>query len=248
MIRVASYNIHRGIGGDGQYRPSRIAAVIDELEADVVALQEVDWHTHPEDARPQHVYFSLASGMTAIEGPNLRDHRGHYGNVLLTRLPVVEVRRIDLSVPGFEPRGAIVARLDAGADLLEVVATHLGRRARERREQVRRLLAALSGSGGGEDASVLTGDFNDWLPFSRSLARILASFGPWRSPRTFPAHRPLFPLDRIFVRPRRRLARLAVHASALARVASDHLPITATIAPPDESGGESGDPGGERRP
>src|SRR3990172_7776992 len=99
-LTLASYNVHRCIGRDRRHDPDRVAAVIRQLDADVVALQEVDARYHVEDGVDQIVYLAAATGYAAVPGPVKRNHRGHYGNGLLIRHELLGVRRIDLSVPG----------------------------------------------------------------------------------------------------------------------------------------------------
>lgn len=221
---VATYNVHRCIGRDGRSDPGRTLAVLRELDADVIALQELQWQ--PADARHLLQQFALGLGYTALAGPTLLRETGHYGNAILTRLAVRETEALDLSVPGREPRGALEALLDAPGGPLRLVATHLGLRPYERRAQMRRLLARLRGS---TSASVLLGDLNEWFLWGRPLRWLRARFGRTPAPATYPAQRPLFALDRIWVEPRRLLHELRPHASPLARVASDHLPLRAVL-------------------
>jgi endonuclease/exonuclease/phosphatase family metal-dependent hydrolase len=227
-LTVVTYNTHRCIGSDGVQDPDRIAAVLREIDADVVALQEVD-HLHggaPEANQATHVAGRL--GLRPISGPTVLREDGHYGNAVLTRLPVLAVRRHDLSVPGREPRGALDVTLACGPGRLRVVATHFGLRAPERKAQARRVLEEIVGPGGGaeeHDATILLGDFNVWHVFARSAAWLAAHFGHTPRPRTYPARFPLFRIDRIWVRPAAVLLSAHAHRSPLARLASDHLPV-----------------------
>ena len=232
-LTVASYNIHRCYGRDGRHDPDRIAAVIRELDADVVALQEVESMPRSEAGAEQagldqFEYLAVATGFGVVAAPTLMNHRAQYGNVLLTRHPVVDVRRVDLSVPGREPRGAIDVDVAVGTRRVRVIATHFGLRVRERRDQVRRLLAAV---GDDRDAAlVVLGDFNEWIPGVGVLQALHARLGHGTAIRTFPARRPLLALDRIWVQPAAALLDVHVHASDRARAASDHLPICARLA------------------
>jgi endonuclease/exonuclease/phosphatase family metal-dependent hydrolase len=150
-----------------------------------------------------------------------------FGNALLTRHPIVEVHRIDLSMELREPRGALAATIDAGGTPLHVLATHLGLRIHERRFQVRQILDYLDSV---RDRSVVVlGDFNDWLP-GRSAAHVLdRRMGRPPRPATFPVAWPLVALDRIWVHPSAALRRVSVHATPIARLASDHFPVVAEI-------------------
>jgi endonuclease/exonuclease/phosphatase family metal-dependent hydrolase len=225
-LRIATYNIHRCIGRDGTESPERVAAVLREIGADVVALQEV---AH-RPGSPDNVLAVLAESIDAeaIDGTTLHDNRGNYGNALLTRVAPESVRRWDISVPLREPRGALDVVLAANDSTVRVVTTHLGLRAAERRGQIRRLLSLLEA--GSTDVTVLMGDFNEWYWWGRPLRWLNRTFGAMPSPATFPSHRPFLALDRMWVRPRQKLISLSPHRSALARTASDHLPLVAVLA------------------
>jgi endonuclease/exonuclease/phosphatase family metal-dependent hydrolase len=220
---VATYNIHRGIGGDGRRDPARTSAVIRGLAAGVVALQEVD--SRDDGGRMQMDYLAGVTGYTAIPGPTLHEAGGQYGNVLLSAHPVAAVRAIDLTVPGLEPRGAIDADIALPDHMLRVVATHLGLRAGERRRQVAHLLEVLGGDP--REPTVLLGDFNEWLPWARSLRHLRTAFTEAGTPASFRAGFPLLALDRIFARPRGCLSRTRAVRASPARTASDHLPLLA---------------------
>ncbi|MEJ2325586.1 MAG: endonuclease/exonuclease/phosphatase family protein [Chromatiaceae bacterium] len=230
-LTAVTYNIHQAVGGDRRRDPRRILGVIGTLDADLVALQEVDAAPGPGTASLQMKALAGAGGYTAIAGPTIERHNCSYGNVLLTRLPVVSVFRIDLSRPGREPRGAIEARLRLpGGKRLRCIATHLGLSPRERRHQFAVLLSALAEDWG--VPSLLMGDFNQWLPFwggSRNLDRLFGR-APWR--RTFPALVPLLPIDRIWIYPPDLLMDIRPLSTPLTRLASDHLPLVARLRYP----------------
>lgn len=223
---LASYNIHRCVGGDGRFAPDRIVAVLRELDADIIALQEVESNARTGFDMLKHL--AAAMGMTAIAGPTLTRRHAHYGNAVLTRLEVVKQRSIDLSVRGREPRGAIEAVVDCGGRRLCVVATHLGLGPGERRQQVKRLLSLFQADLHGPAA--LVGDINEWYLWGRPLRWLHVYFKNTPAPLTFPARLPVFALDRVWLRPAAALRRLEVHRSPLARIASDHLPLKAHIA------------------
>ena len=230
-LRVATYNIHRGYGRDRRQDLDRVAAVLREMEADLLALQEVDSDPDPdpreEDLLDQLAHLAEATGFHAVTGPTLRRRGLAYGNLLLSRHAVGEVTHLDLCVAGCEPRGAIDACLSVQGMDVRMVVTHLGLRPRERREQIARLLSRVTPRG--EHLLVVAGDMNEWLPFSPSLRPLRRVLGPGTLHATFPARFPLLSLDKIFVSPARAMRCSWVHRSTAAARASDHLPVIAEI-------------------
>jgi phospholipase D1/2 len=225
-IRLATWNIHGAIGRDGRHDVRRILDVLHEIDADVVALQEVA-SLGLEEGLLQAVREDL--GMHVVTGRTLTRRNADYGNALLSRHRVAHSASIDLTVGRHEPRNAIDARIACSQCDLRVVATHLGLRPSERRLQVKRLLEALEP--GPLGACVVMGDLNEWYLWGRPLRWLHAKFAAIRTPATFPARRPMLKLDRIWAHPTSALVELRAHTSALARLASDHLPLVATYAP-----------------
>lgn len=224
QLRFASYNIHLGIGRDGRFAPERIAAVLAEIDADIVCLQEVSMG-HPGFDMLR--FLARKSGLTAIAGPTLTTTHGDYGNAILTRYAPLELQRWDLSVPHREPRGAICMQVKVGGLRWRAIATHLGLRPGERRKQIRRLLSLMQHAG--SIPTVLMGDVNEWFLWGRPLRWLHRHFQRTPAPATFPSGWPLLALDRIWVEPYAALRTVVPHRSALAEVASDHLPLVATV-------------------
>jgi endonuclease/exonuclease/phosphatase family metal-dependent hydrolase len=224
-VRVASYNTHGGIGTDGHFVPRRIAEVLKEIDADVIALQEIESRATGFDMLE---YLKQETGFEGVWGPTFLRRGADYGNGLLTRFEVVSVKRIDLSVEGREPRGAIDVEMRCGENDLRVLATHLGLRPSERREQMQRLLRVLESDR--PLPTVLMGDINEWWLWGRPLRWMHRHFEKTPAPRTFPSWGPVFSLDRIWCKPRPLLERLWAHRSPTARIASDHLPVAAQLS------------------
>lgn len=224
MLRVASWNIHMAIGQDGQRNLERTAQVIGAMDPDLIGLQEVDNRIdeHGNDLEA----LGRLTGLECVSGPTMHRSDGDYGNALLTRLPVMDIERHEISVTGREPRGLLVVHLECAGAPLQVAVTHLGLRPGERRFQVRKLVDCLAAYD--RTPLILMGDFNEWLFWGRPLRWLRAHFGPTRSPATFPAGWPLLRLDHILSDPRQRLLSLEVFQSPLARQASDHLPLVAS--------------------
>lgn len=201
--------------------------MIAELRADIIGLQEVDWH---DERHWQVEYLAELPGYEAVAGSNIRDHRGEYGNLLLTRGGIEDIRRIDLTISWREPRGAIDADLNCAGKRLRVLVTHFGLGMHERWRQAARLHRALAERPG--VATILLGDLNDWSPGSptvRPLLRMCRSLG---YAATYPSVWPVFALDRILVRGLPAASGFRAHTSPLARKASDHLPVIADIHVP----------------
>jgi len=226
-LRIATYNIHDAVGADQGFAPERIAAVLAELRADIVALQEVGFHPTGVDVL---AFLRDATGYASVLGPTRLRHAGDYGNALLTRYAIKDTTRIDLTFKRREARGALDVVIDCDGASLRVIATHLGLRPAERRAQIQQLLRVLEAQT--PFPTVLLGDLNEWFLWGRPLRWLHAHFEKTPATATFPARSPIFALDRIWVEPRSMLRRLWVHSSALARSASDHLPLLAEIAVP----------------
>lgn len=232
QITLATYNIHAGIGTDGEFDADRIVRVLQEMNADVVALQEIEHHS--VEGIDMLDYLAEKTGFYAIAGPTLLRQSRDYGNALLTRLPVLALNRIDLSLSGREPRGAIDVVLDWNGQRLQVVVTHLGLNPWERREQVQQLLEVFDTHSA--DVSLLMGDLNEWFLWGRVLRWLHAHFESTPHFATFPSRWPLFALDRLWVKPRTMLDSMGVHNTPLARIASDHLPLKVTLKTARHSG------------
>lgn len=224
----ASYNVHKCVGVDRKFDPARVGAVIAEIGADVLAVQEADRRFGDRAGLLDLAAIERDAGLIRV--PVVNDHAGHgwHGNVLFVREALLrDLHQVVL--PGLEPRGALVADLDLAQGPVRVVGAHLGLLRQSRRMQIERLLAHAAEST--DHPTVLMGDLNEWRRGRRSaLHGFSPSFGPvGHGAPSFPSYFPVLALDRILARPGRILGRVEAHDTPLARRASDHLPIKARV-------------------
>jgi endonuclease/exonuclease/phosphatase family metal-dependent hydrolase len=226
-LRVATYNIHACVGTDGRHDPDRVASVVAELDADIVALQEFTYPASVAIESRMPVTLTMLDRYECVLGPTRRTVTECFGNALFTRHPVVDVQRVDLSMESRESRGALAASLEIRGTVVHVLAAHLGLRVHERRFQVRQILEYLESVR--HTLVVVLGDFNDWLP-GRSVVHVLDDrLGRPPRPASFPVCWPIVALDRIWVSPIRALRGIFTHTTPAARLASDHFPVVADI-------------------
>lgn len=224
-IPVASYNVHQCVGLDRLKQPGRIAQILGELSCPIIGLQEVSFKLNGRVDSCQLRYFEDATKMGFVQGPTRVVEDSCYGNVLLTAFPIVSSRLIDITVAGREPRGAIEAVLRIHGANVRVIVTHLGLSAAERRLQIRKLLDRVKD----DLPSMILGDLNEWIPLSSTMRWMTRQFGKTVAPRTFPSVLPVLPLDRIWSS-HGRITAMSAFSTRLTRIASDHLPIRATLS------------------
>jgi endonuclease/exonuclease/phosphatase family metal-dependent hydrolase len=225
QLTFASYNIHKAVGLDGRRDPDRILAVLHELSADVVALQEVDRRfgqresVLPRAALEEHGWHPAPCRMRAAS-------IGWHGNAILVKrgIEIAGAEAIDL--PRLEPRGAVCADLLVEGKPLHVVGMHLDLSGIRRMHQIQAVQAHMKGR---KAPTVLLGDFNEWSQRGRCFAAFGNGWTVLAPGRSYPSRRPMAQLDRIVHSHGWRCEEVRVHHSALAAVASDHLPVTARL-------------------
>jgi endonuclease/exonuclease/phosphatase family metal-dependent hydrolase len=234
QFRVVTYNVHKCRGLDRRVRPARIVDVLREINADIIALQEVVCIEGRTPEENQAHFIATALGLDYRLGETRRHKGGAYGNVILSRLPIISTRSYDLSQPGREERGCIRADLEVHKSLtLHFYNIHLGTAYLERRRQARQLLDGdMLKNPGSTGMRIVLGDFNEWTRglttklLSRHFESVDARLHLGRS-RTYPGIMPFLHLDHVYFDTTLKLKGAALHRSRTALIASDHLPIIA---------------------
>jgi endonuclease/exonuclease/phosphatase family metal-dependent hydrolase len=230
-MRLLTYNIHKGIGGlDRRYRLDRIIDVLTRENADFVCLQEVDRNTRRSGFDQQPAILAEALGSVAHLDQFVHPHRGGgYGNLLLSRWPMINTEQVSLRIGRRKRRGALMASFQTPSGPIFVANAHLGLSERERHWQIERLLTNQSLVETLHLPTLLAFDSNDWRnslatgPFQRHGFKQVTS--PSSQFRTFPAYLPMAALDKVFARGDVEIESAHVVKTRLARTASDHLPV-----------------------
>lgn len=244
MFRIATYNVHKCVGLDRRVHPSRIAGVLRETDADIIALQEVLGDEGEGDGEANHLRrIADELGFEFCAGVN-RSIRGvGYGNAVLSRFPLRAQCNHDITRAGLEPRGCleveIIVTSDGRSLPLRVFNVHLGTSFMERRYQAKRLLGGIieKPSKFTDAPRIVLGDFNEW---TRGLAsRMFNAEFECAEPRehiarsvlmrgrTYPGVMPFLHLDHIYYDAKLKLRGLKLLRNARSLVASDHLPLIA---------------------
>lgn len=231
QLKVASYNIRKAVGLDWRRRPGRVLDVVNELGADVLALQEVDRRFGSRISALDPELIEKETDYRAIKFSHREQSLGYHGNVILARKAVRVIDARPMVLPHLEPRGAAVADLEFGGKAIRVVGMHLGLTKKWRQlqtETIVRELRALEAN----MPTILMGDLNEPNLQSGVLRAFehghhIAACGP-----SFHASMPVFTLDRIIVTEDIVIGEAGVHRSDKSREASDHLPIWAQLALP----------------
>jgi endonuclease/exonuclease/phosphatase family metal-dependent hydrolase len=233
-FRIATYNTHKCRGMDGRIRPHRVAQVLSELGADVIALQEVVSLSGARREQNQAQYLADTVGFEFRIGETRKLRGATYGNVVLSRFPVKEVRAYDLTASRREPRGCIRCDLEiAPGKIVHLFNVHLGTGYLERRKQARLLMSReVLLSPHLKNPRLVIGDFNEWTHglVSRLLQQHFESVDiqlHLNRKRTYPGVLPIMHLDHMYFDRELALEEFLLHRSPMALMASDHLPLVA---------------------
>ena len=228
MLRLASYNIRKAVGTDRRRRPDRIIEVLNELGADIVALQEADRRFGEREAAiPPHLLDEHSDLKPVPLSP--RAHSlGWHGNAILVRKGMTVRHCAMLHLPSLEPRGAVMSEIEADGTCLRVVGMHLDLSGLWRRRQAHSILMEVE-QRRTHMPTVLMGDLNEWSVRGGCLRDFAAGHRFAECGRSFHAHNPIARLDRIMVSRDIRIRAAGTHKSPTSRTASDHLPVWAEI-------------------
>jgi endonuclease/exonuclease/phosphatase family metal-dependent hydrolase len=231
MIKIASYNIRKAVGTDRRRSPERIIEVLNEIGADVIALQEADRRFGQRHAVLPDWLLEAHSPYRRVPLAIQAGSMGWHGNAVLVREGVAVTGHDVLHLPCLEPRGAVSATISSGGVALRLFGMHLDLSGLWRRRQAAALLhhVNVANAHGPALPSVLLGDTNEWTQAGGCLRDFGRHFTIISCGRSFHARRPIASLDRIMFSAGLTLKDAGVHQSALTRRASDHLPVWAVL-------------------
>ena len=229
MIRVASYNMRKAIGTDRRRRPERTLEVLNELGADVVALQEADRRFGARTSAIPMAMIEAHSGYKPVAFQARDGSLGWHGNALLVRKDVEILRQELVHLPSLEPRGAVMADICLNGEELRVVGMHLDLSGLWRKRQANAILNHIR-TRERPMPTVLMGDLNEWSVRGGCLREFARQCRFAECGRSFHVRKPVARLDRIMVTDGLDIAGCGVHESAAARKASDHFPVWAELS------------------
>lgn len=228
IVTFASYNIHKAVGLDRRCDPLRILAVLREIDADVVALQEADRRFGTRASVLPPALIAEHTPFRPVDLAQRSESIGWHGNALLVRRGIEVASCAVVPLPTLEPRGAVRADLLIAGMPIRVVGMHLDLSGLRRRQQVRSIVQHV-GNCPGQLPTVLMGDLNEWSAHGGCLREFHYGWRVLPCGRSFPSRQPVAQLDRIIVSDHWRVVKCGVHHSQLASRASDHLPIVSAL-------------------
>lgn len=226
---IASYNVHKCVGRDRKFDPDRTTRVIQEIGADIIALQEADSRFGERTGLLDLARLERDCGLLPVSISAGTKAHGWHGNVVLFKEGLVRDVHT-MTLPGLEPRGALVVELELKrGGTLRIIAAHFGLLRHSRAQQVKVLVELMADKS--DTPTILLGDLNEWRLGDRSSLHTFQSiFGPQPAAvPSFPARLPVLALDRIMSNRKGVVSAVRAHDTPLARVASDHLPIKAIV-------------------
>lgn len=233
-LRILSYNIHKGFTSfNSEFVLEKIRESIRKTDADLLCLQEVMGSNHlPSQSQFEFLADNLWPHFAY--GKNASYPKGHHGNAILSKYPIVKWENINLSTNRFEKRGLLHVEIEIPRKKspLHVFCTHLNLFERSRKKQIIHLCEKIHERVPPGDPIVLAGDFNDWretltdvLNKTLGIQEAYHSLHGSHSP-TYPSWLPKLRIDRIYH------SGLKVHKvyyfkGSTWKKLSDHLPVMA---------------------
>lgn len=231
-MKILTYNVHKCRGLDGRVSAERVGDVLESLDADIIALQEVFSSENGQEGQLE--YLARRLGSDKAFGRTRYVKRKAYGNGILSRWPIVNTESLDISREGRERRGCLRADIETPGGPLHVFNIHMGTSYFERRHQVRSLLSQRELEEDLDGPRILAGDFNEWLRGlpTRLLAERFESLNVQlhiQRRRTYPGLLPFLHLDHIYFEKPLHVVAAELVRNPLSLVASDHLPLVASF-------------------
>jgi endonuclease/exonuclease/phosphatase family metal-dependent hydrolase len=240
-LRIATYNIHKGVRGIGPTRRLEIhnlGHAVEQLDADVVCLQEVRKLNRGEAQHFKHwpdmaqADFLAPHGYEAVYRTNAVTRHGEHGNAMLSRWPVVAHQHEDMSDHRLEQRGLLHCEVKVHGVALHVVVVHLGLIRASRVRQIAQIGRFIEREVPANAPLVVAGDFNDWnARVHKELSAIELVAYQNKSYPTFPSRLPLLQLDYVYARGLVPTGILVPSGPIWHRM-SDHLPLIAEFELP----------------
>jgi endonuclease/exonuclease/phosphatase family metal-dependent hydrolase len=239
LLRVATYNIHKGVQGLGPLRRLEIhnlGHAVEQLDADIVCLQEVR-KLHRQEERyfkrwpelPQ-AEFLCPEGYTAVYQTNATTRHGEHGNALLSRWPIISHGHEDMSDHRLEQRGLLHVEVQVDRRSVHVIVIHLGLIAGSRTRQIEQIGRYVEREIPRGAPVLVAGDFNDWGAKLRPAMNKLGmkDFLGERA-LTYPSRLPLTQLDFVYSRGLKPTG-LEIPRGRIWWRMSDHLPLIAEFS------------------
>ncbi|WP_251359831.1 endonuclease/exonuclease/phosphatase family protein [Kangiella sp. TOML190] len=224
-IRIVSYNIRKAVGLDWKRNPERILTVLAETDADIIALQEADKRFGSRQSALPVDNLKQDMNYHAVAIDNLEQSIGWHGNTVLLKNELQEINSCAITLPGLEPRGAVLTRIQLKDNKqLRIIGTHLSLAGKARQQQVAALVNYIEDSKD-DTPCIIAGDFNEWRTFGKAARAFAEDFKVITPGPSFHTSNPKLPLDRFVIYGELDISDFGVHQSTLAKRASDHLPI-----------------------
>jgi endonuclease/exonuclease/phosphatase family metal-dependent hydrolase len=245
MIKILTYNIHKGFNRHNRdFVLHKIKDHLKDAEIDIVLLQEIQGrHFHHEtqiSSWPDVSQFEfLADSIWPhyAYGKNAIYRKGHHGNAILSKFVIAEWNNLNLSRFQRASRSLLHGRIElpGSATPLHLLCVHLDLIGFERKRQIRELKRYIDSYIDVNEPVILAGDFNDWHGgIGRALESQLGMREAFsqlngKCAKTFPSHRPMLRMDRIYFRGVDLLESYCLERQPWNEL-SDHLPLYARFA------------------